>query len=90
MRLTGQKSGETTTSNPTPHQFYIQKKIDRPPRRFNPLILPKNLKRPPLRIHPKLMQRPKSQAFLQKRVIVMEPDGETALALISFEEGSGC
>ena len=46
MRLTGQKSGETTTSNPTPHQFYIQKKIDRPPRRFNPLILPKNHKRP--------------------------------------------
>ena len=27
--------------NPTPHQFYIFKKIDQPPRRFNPLILPK-------------------------------------------------
>ena len=67
---------------PIPHQFYVQKKIDRLPRHFNPLLVRKWLQASlPYAWKLKLMQQRKCRTNLQKRAVVMETD-EKALTLM--------
>ena len=82
MRLTGQIRRDENLKTPLPINS-TYKKIDRPPRRFNPLIVPKKLQASlPYASKPKLMKRQKDQTYLQKRAVVMEPDEKKALALM--------
>ena len=82
MRLTGQIRRDENLKTPLPINS-TYKKIDRHPRRFNPLIVPKKLQASlPYASKPKLMQRQKAPTYLQKRAVVMEPDEKKALALM--------
>lgn len=82
MRLTGQIRRDENLKTPlSVNSTY--KKIERPPRRFNPLIIPKKLQTSlPYASKPKLMQAQKSQTYLQKRAVVMEPEEKKAVALM--------
>jgi len=82
MRLTGQVRRDEGLKTPlNGNSTYT--KIERAPRRFNPLIVPKKLQAQlPYASKPKLMKPQKVQTYLQKRAVVMEPEEKKALALM--------
>jgi len=82
MRLTGQVRRDEGLKTPL-NVSSTYKKIERPARRFNPLIVPKKLQSQlPYASKPRLMKRQKAQTYLQKRAVVMEPEEKKALALM--------
>ena len=82
MRLTGQIRRDEGIKTPL-NVNSTYKKIERPPRRFNPLVVPKKLQASlPYASKPKLMKAQKNQTYLQKRAVVMEPEEKKALALM--------
>lgn len=59
------------------------KKIERPARRFNPLIVPKKLQAAlPFASKPKLMKAQHRQTYTQKRAVVLEPEEKKAVAIL--------
>ncbi|KAF8870963.1 hypothetical protein CPB84DRAFT_1905621 [Gymnopilus junonius] len=82
MRLTGQIRRDEGIKTPL-NVNSTYKKIERAPRRFNPLVVPKKLQAAlPFASKPKLMKAQKNQTYLQKRAVVMEPEEKKALALM--------
>ncbi|KAF5347016.1 hypothetical protein D9756_010998 [Leucocoprinus leucothites] len=82
MRLTGQVRREEGLKTPLDVNS-TYKKIERPARKFNPLHIPKKLQASlPYASKPKLMKKQKSQTYLQKRAVVMEPEEREAVALL--------
>ncbi|KAF9465720.1 GTP binding protein [Collybia nuda] len=82
MRLTGQVRREQGLKTPL-NVNSTYKPIERPPRRFNPLIVPKKLQASlPYASKPKLMVPQRNQTYMQKRAVVMEPDEKKAVALL--------
>lgn len=82
MRLTGQVRQDEGLKTPL-NVNSTYKKIERPARRFNPLIVPKKLQSQlPYASKPRLLKAQKAQTYLQKRAVVMEPEEKKALALI--------
>lgn len=82
MRLTGQVRRDEGLKTPLDVNS-TYKKVERAPRRFNALKLPKKLQAAlPYASKPKLM-RPQGRAtYLQKRAVVMEPEEKKAIALL--------
>ena len=59
------------------------KPIERAPRRFNTLKVPKKLQAAlPYASKPKLMKPQSKQTYLQKRAVVLEPEEKKAVALL--------
>jgi ribosome biogenesis protein BMS1 len=82
MRLTGEVRREQGVKTPM-NVNSTYKRIERPPRRFNPLIVPKKLQSSlPYASKPKLMATQRRQTYLQKRAVVMEPEERKAIALL--------
>lgn len=82
MRLTGEVRRAEGLKTPL-NVNSTYKKIQRPPRRFNPLIVPKKLQASlPYASKPKLMKPQREQTYLQKRAVVMEPEEKKAIALL--------
>ena len=82
MRLTGQIRRDEGLKTPL-NVNSTYKKIERPARRFNPLIVPKKLQAQlPYASKPKLLRPQKAQTYLQKRAVVMEPEEKKALVLM--------
>lgn len=82
MRLTGQVRRDEGIKTPL-NVNSTYKRIERAPRRFNPLIVPKKLQASlPYASKPKLMKPQQNQTYLQKRVVVMEPEEKKAVALL--------
>ncbi|KIY46594.1 DUF663-domain-containing protein [Fistulina hepatica ATCC 64428] len=84
MRLTGQIRREEGLKTPTlVNSTY--KKIERAPRRFNPLKVPQSLQAAlPYASKPKV-QKPSSRkgpTYMQKRAVIMEPEERKAIALL--------
>ncbi|KAK0464475.1 GTP binding protein [Desarmillaria tabescens] len=82
MRLTGQIRRDEGLQTPlNPNSKY--RKIERPARRFNPLIVPKKLQAAlPYASKPKKMSSQRKQTYLQKRAVVTEPEERKAVALL--------
>ncbi len=81
MRLTGQVRRDEGLKTPLDVNS-TYKKIERPARRFNPLLVPKKLQAQlPYASKPKLMKTQKTPTYLQKRAVVMEPEEKAALAM---------
>lgn len=82
MRLTGQVRREEGLKTPLDVNS-TYKKIERPPRRFNPLRVPKKLQSSlPYASKPKLMKPQREATYMQKRAVVLEPDEKKAIALL--------
>lgn len=82
MRLTGQVRRDEGIKTPL-NVNSTYKRVERPPRRFNPLVIPKKLQASlPYASKPKLMQPQRAQTYLQKRAVVMEPEEKKAIALL--------
>ncbi|KAF9474527.1 DUF663-domain-containing protein [Pholiota conissans] len=82
MRLTGQVRRDEGLKTPLDINS-TYKKIERAPRRFNPLIVPKKLQAAlPYGSKPKLMAPQRAPTYLQKRAVVMEPEERKAVALM--------
>ncbi|KAF5369107.1 hypothetical protein D9615_010433 [Tricholomella constricta] len=82
MRLTGQVRRDEGLKTPL-NVNSTYKRIERPPRRFNPLVVPKKLQASlPYASKPKLMAPQRAQTYLQKRAVVMEPEEKKAVALL--------
>ena len=82
MRLTGQVRRDEGIKTPL-NVNSTYKRIERAPRRFNPLIVPKKLQASlPYASKPKLMKPQQNQTYLQKRAVVMEPEEKKAVALL--------
>lgn len=82
MRLTGQIRRDEGLKTPL-NVNSTYKKIERPARKFNPLRIPQKLQAAlPYASKPKLMKKQKSQMYIQKRAIVMEPEEREAVALL--------
>ncbi|CAK5269806.1 unnamed protein product [Mycena citricolor] len=82
MRLTGQVRRDEGIKTPL-NVNSTYKAIDRPQRRFNPLIVPKKLQASlPYASKPRMMKPQKQQTYLQKRAVVMEPEERKAVALL--------
>ncbi|KAI0366931.1 DUF663-domain-containing protein [Pilatotrama ljubarskyi] len=82
MRLTGQVRREQGLKTPTDVNS-LYKPIERPPRRFNPLKVPKKLQAAlPYASKPKVMKPQHRQTYMQKRAVVLEPEEKKALALL--------
>ncbi|KAL1748374.1 hypothetical protein HDZ31DRAFT_60358 [Schizophyllum fasciatum] len=82
MRLTGQVRREEGLKTPL-NVNSTYKKVERAPRRFNPLRVPQKLQAElPYASKPKLMKPQKRQTYLQKRAVVMEPEEKRAIALM--------
>lgn len=82
MRLTGQIRRDEGIKTPL-NVNSTYKKVERAPRRFNPLIIPKKLQAAlPYGSKPKLMKPQREPTYMQKRAVVMEPDEKKALALM--------
>jgi ribosome biogenesis protein BMS1 len=57
--------------------------VDRPPRRFNPLRIPKKLQAAlPYASKPKVMKPQQRPTYMQKRAVVMEPEEKKAIAIL--------
>ncbi|KAG9315546.1 hypothetical protein JVU11DRAFT_3167 [Chiua virens] len=82
MRLTGQvrrDEGIKTLLNVNSHY----KPVERVPRRFNPLKVPKKLQASlPYASKPKAMKAQSKKTYMQQRAVVMEPEEKKALALL--------
>lgn len=82
MRLTGQVRRDEGVKTPLDADSQY-KKIERAPRRFNPLFVPKKLQASlPYSSKPHQMAPQKKQTYLQKRAVVMEPEEKKAVALM--------
>lgn len=82
MRLTGQVRRDEGLKTPL-NVNSTYKKVERAPRKFNPLRVPQKLQSAlPYASKPKLMMKQRSQTYLQKRAVVMEPEEREALALL--------
>ncbi|KAJ3518768.1 hypothetical protein NMY22_g13514 [Coprinellus aureogranulatus] len=82
MRLTGQVRREEGLKTPL-NVNSTYKKIERAPRKFNPLIVPKKLQATlPYASKPKLTAPQRAPTYLQKRAVVMEPEEKKAVALL--------
>ena len=82
MRLTGQVRRDEGIQTPLDANSKYRK-IERPARRFNPLIVPKKLQASlPYASKPRQMAPQKKQTYLQKRAVVMEPEEKKAVALM--------
>ncbi|KAL4250567.1 Ribosome biogenesis protein Bms1/Tsr1 [Abortiporus biennis] len=82
MRLTGQVRLEQGVKTPL-NVNSTYKKVERTPRRFNPLRIPKNLQASlPYASKPKLVKAQTRQTYLQKRAVVLEPEEKKAVALL--------
>ncbi|KAF8170348.1 GTP binding protein [Pholiota molesta] len=82
MRLTGQIRRDEGLKTPLDVNS-TYKKIERAPRRFNPLIVPKKLQAAlPYGAKPKLMAPQRAPTYLQKRAVVLEPEERKAVALM--------
>lgn len=82
MRLTGQVRKELGLS--APHDINsTYKKIDRPSRRFNSLKVSKKLQKDlPFASKPRITRPAQGKTYLQKRVVVLEPEEKRALTLL--------
>lgn len=82
MRLTGQIRRDEGIKTPLDVNS-TYKKIERAPRRFNPLVVPKKLQAAlPFASKSAVMKPQKAATYLQKRAVVMEPEEKRALALM--------
>ncbi|KAJ7134516.1 hypothetical protein C8R44DRAFT_870144 [Mycena epipterygia] len=82
MRLTGQVRREEGIKTPL-NVNSTYKRIERPERRFNPLIIPKKLQAAlPYASKPRVMKPQRQQTYMQKRAVVMEPEERKAVALL--------
>ncbi|KAF7365371.1 hypothetical protein MVEN_00409400 [Mycena venus] len=82
MRLTGQVRRDEGLKTPL-NVNSTYKKIERPERRFNPLIIPKKLQAAlPYASKPRMMKPQRQQTYMQKRAVVMEPEERKAVALL--------
>ena len=82
MRLTGQVRRDEGIKTPLSADSQY-KKVERAPRRFNPLVVPKKLQAAlPYSSKPHQMLPQKKQTYLQKRAVVMEPEEKRAVALM--------
>ncbi|KAJ7071858.1 GTP binding protein [Mycena belliarum] len=82
MRLTGQVRRDEGIKTPL-NVNSTYKRIERPQRRFNPLIIPKKLQAAlPYASKPRVMKPQRQQTYLQKRAVVMEPEERKAVALL--------
>ncbi|KAJ7175704.1 GTP binding protein [Mycena filopes] len=82
MRLTGQVRREEGIKTPL-NVNSTYKRIERPERRFNPLIIPKKLQAAlPYASKPRVMKPQREQTYMQKRAVVMEPEERKAVALL--------
>ncbi|KAJ7758562.1 GTP binding protein [Mycena maculata] len=82
MRLTGQVRREEGIKTPL-NVNSTYKRIERPERRFNPLIIPKKLQAAlPYASKPRIMKPQRQQTYMQKRAVVMEPEERKAVALL--------
>ncbi|KAI0685623.1 hypothetical protein BC835DRAFT_1383114 [Cytidiella melzeri] len=82
MRLTGQVRREEGLKTPL-NVNSTYKAVERTPRRFNTLKVPKNLQAAlPYASKPKLMKPQRGQTYMQKRAVVLEPEEKKAIALL--------
>ncbi|THH31469.1 hypothetical protein EUX98_g2721 [Antrodiella citrinella] len=82
MRLTGQVRREEGLKTPLDANS-TYKKVERAPRRFNTLKVPKKLQAAlPYASKPKIMKPQSKQTYMQKRAVVMEPEEKKAVALM--------
>jgi len=82
MRLTGQVRYEEGLKTPS-NVNSIYKPIDRAPRKFNPLKVPRKLQADlPYASKPKVMKPQKHKTYMQKRAVVMEPEERKAVAMM--------
>lgn len=82
MRLTGQVRRDEGIKTPL-NVNSTYKRIERPERRFNPLIVPKKLQAAlPYASKPRVMKPQLQQTYMQKRAVVMEPEERKAVALL--------
>ncbi|KAJ2914727.1 hypothetical protein MD484_g5682, partial [Candolleomyces efflorescens] len=82
MRLTGQVRRDEGLKTPLDVNS-TYKKIERPARKFNPLVVPKKLQAElPYASKPKLTAPQRTPTYLQKRAVVMEPEEKKAVALL--------
>ncbi|PSS06575.1 hypothetical protein PHLCEN_2v3633 [Hermanssonia centrifuga] len=82
MRLTGQVRRDEGLKTPL-NVNSTYKAIERAPRRFNTLKVPKKLQAAlPYASKPKLMRPQQKQTYMQKRAVVMEPEEKKAIALL--------
>ena len=82
MRLTGQVRRDEGLKTPLDVNS-TYKAVERAPRRFNALKVPKKLQAAlPYASKPKLMKPQHRQTYMQKRAVVMEPEEKKAIALL--------
>ena len=82
MRLTGEVRRAEGLKLPV-NINSIYRKIERPARNFNPLVVPKKLQAAlPFASKPKLTAPQTKKTYLQKRAIVMEPEEKKAITLL--------
>ncbi|KAI0801985.1 hypothetical protein BC629DRAFT_1733659 [Irpex lacteus] len=82
MRLTGQVRREEGIKTPL-NVNSTYKPVERAPRRFNTLKVPKKLQAAlPYASKPKLMKPQSKQTYMQKRAVVLEPEEKKAIALL--------
>jgi ribosome biogenesis protein BMS1 len=82
MRLTGQVRRDEGLKTPLDVNS-TYKKVERAPRKFNPLVVPKKLQADlPYASKPKLTAPQRTPTYLQKRAVVMEPEEKKAVALL--------
>lgn len=82
MRLTGQVRRDEGLKTPL-NVNSTYKAVERAPRRFNTLKVPKKLQAAlPYASKPKLMKPQQRQTYMQKRAVVLEPEEKKAIALL--------
>ncbi|KAF8634177.1 hypothetical protein AX15_001042 [Amanita polypyramis BW_CC] len=82
MRLTGEVRRAEGLQPPV-NINSIYKKIERPARNFNPLVISKKLQATlPYASKSKLMAPQTKKTYLQKRAVIMEPEEKKAIALL--------
>jgi len=82
MRLTGQIRRDEGLQTPA-NANSTYRSVERPPRRFNPLQIPKKLQASlPYASKPKLVKEQSRKTYLQKRAVVLEPEEKKAIALL--------
>ena len=82
MRLTGQVRRDEGLKTPL-NANSTYKPVERAPRRFNTLKVPKKLQAAlPYASKPKIMKPQHRQTYLEKRAVVMEPEEKRAVALL--------
>ncbi|KZW01504.1 DUF663-domain-containing protein [Exidia glandulosa HHB12029] len=82
MRLTGQVRREQGVKTPL-NVNSTYKAIDRAPRKFNSLKVPKTLQAAlPYASKPKVMKPQHRQTYMQKRAVVLEPEEKKAITLL--------